>query len=110
MIIHYQYKTYPCSRKATAYSRALGILTCWLAKLLFLFLINGLFIMLFTAWGMEGDACFWLALIPSLAALYPYGILKRLLQRKIDRIALKDFAMNNPEILQKLEEFMHAGE
>lgn len=110
MVINYQYKQYPCSKKATAYSHALGILTSWPVKLLCVAGVTAVLMALFMYCGMEDGIALCVSLLPGLAILYPFGLIKRFLQKRIDRRALRDLAMNDPEILQTLKDFMHTAE
>lgn len=104
MTVHYQYKHYPFSEKATARSRALAIMTTWPCKMCFALFAALIAFALLDGIGMKEDPALILSLAAGVLSLIPYGPCKRMLQKRIDRMAMKELEAMSPDEIRALIE------
>ena len=88
--VHYTYRSYPFSTRATNLSRALAICTTWAAILVYALFWLMIVCGLLTALGLGDNPAMILSLISLTGLFFLIRKIKKTLTSKIERIALAD--------------------
>lgn len=91
MRFHYTYKSFPHSPKATARSKALGVLTCFPSLLVFAFFWYGfIYNFLWALCDLPDGLSMGLSFLSLIGFAFLVRWLKKAANRKIDQIAMED--------------------
>lgn len=88
--IRYSYKNYPFSKKATNYSRSLGIMTSWGMCVLWGFFWTSIWYGILEAIGLSDNIIFPVIIVSYFGLYHIVKKIKEKLNKKIAEIALKD--------------------